>query len=55
MSAAEFAVSGFRNKRGAGRLRTLALAGTLYVELVAVMAKSSPFAQKAGMRRIAEQ
>ena len=34
---------------------TLPLAGTLYVELIAVMAKYSPFAEKAGMRRIAEQ
>jgi hypothetical protein len=34
---------------------TLPLAGTPFVELIAVMAKYSPFAQKAGMRRIAEQ
>ena len=34
---------------------TLPLAGTLYVELIAVMAKFSPFAQKAGMRKVAEQ
>jgi hypothetical protein len=31
------------------------LAGTPYVELIAVMAKYSPFAQKAGMRKVAEQ
>ena len=34
---------------------TLPLAGTLYFELIAVMAKYSPFAQKAGMRRVAVQ
>jgi hypothetical protein len=34
---------------------TLPLAGTPYVEMVAVMAKYNPFAEKAGMRRIAEQ
>ena len=34
---------------------TLPLAGTLYVELIAVMAKFSPFAQKAGMRKVAVQ
>ena len=34
---------------------TLPLAGTPYVELIAVMAKYSPFAEKAGMRRVAEQ
>ena len=34
---------------------TLPLVGTVYVELIAVMAKFSPFAEKAGMRRIAEQ
>ena len=34
---------------------TLPLAGTLYVELIAVMAKYSPFAEKAGMRKVAEQ
>lgn len=34
---------------------TLALAGTRYVELIAVMAKYSPFAEKAGMRRVAIQ
>jgi ABC-type ATPase with predicted acetyltransferase domain len=34
---------------------TLPLVGTPFVELVAVMAKYSPFAEKAGMRRIAEQ
>ena len=36
-------------------METLPLAGTLYVEMVAVMAKYNPFAEKAGMRRIAEQ
>jgi hypothetical protein len=35
--------------------QTLPLTGTLYVEMVAVMAKYNPFAEKAGMRRIAEQ
>jgi ABC-type lipoprotein export system ATPase subunit len=34
---------------------TLPLAGTRFVELIAVMAKYNPFAEKAGMRRIAEQ
>ena len=34
---------------------TLPLVGTLYVELIAVMAKYSPFAEKAGMQKIAEQ
>jgi hypothetical protein len=34
---------------------TLDLAGTPYVEMVAVMAKYNPFAEKAGMKRIAEQ
>ena len=34
---------------------TLSLAGTPFVELVAVMAKYSPFAEKAGMRRVAVQ
>ena len=34
---------------------TLSLVGTPYVELIAVMAKYSPFAEKAGMRKIAEQ
>jgi GNAT superfamily N-acetyltransferase len=34
---------------------TLPLAGTLYVELIAVMAKFSPFAEKAGMRKVAIQ
>jgi hypothetical protein len=34
---------------------TLPLVGTPYVELIAVMAKYSPFAEKAGMRKIAEQ
>jgi GNAT superfamily N-acetyltransferase len=36
-------------------METLPLAGTPYVEMVAVMAKYNPFAEKAGMRRIAEQ
>lgn len=34
---------------------TLPLAGTPYVELIAVMAKYSPFAEKAGMTKIAAQ
>lgn len=34
---------------------TLPLVGTEYVELPAVMAKYNPFAEKAGMRKIAEQ
>ena len=34
---------------------TLPLVGTSYVELIAVMAKYSPFAEKAGMRKIAVQ
>ena len=34
---------------------TLPQAGTPYVELIAVMAKYSPFAEKAGMRKVAEQ
>ena len=34
---------------------TLPLAGTPFVELIAVMAKYSPFAEKAGMRKVAEQ
>jgi ABC-type ATPase with predicted acetyltransferase domain len=34
---------------------TLPLAGTPYVELIAVMAKYSPFAEKAGMRKVAIQ
>jgi len=34
---------------------TLPLVGTQYVEIVAVMAKYSPFAEKAGMKKIAEQ
>ncbi len=34
---------------------TLPLAGTPYVEMVAVMAKYNPFAEKAGMEKIAEQ
>jgi ABC-type ATPase with predicted acetyltransferase domain len=34
---------------------TLARAGTPYVEMVAVMAKYNPFAEKAGMKKIAVQ
>jgi ABC-type ATPase with predicted acetyltransferase domain len=34
---------------------TLPLVGTPYVELIAVMAKYSPFAEKAGMQKIAQQ
>jgi hypothetical protein len=34
---------------------TLPLAGTPYVEMPAVMAKYNPFAEKAGMRKIAER
>ena len=34
---------------------TLALAGTPYVEMVAVMAKYNPFAEKAGLRKVVEQ
>ena len=34
---------------------TLPLAGTPYVELIAVMAKYSPFAEKAGMQKIVQQ
>jgi hypothetical protein len=34
---------------------TLPLAGTPYVEMPAVMAKYNPFAEKAGMQKIAEQ
>jgi GNAT superfamily N-acetyltransferase len=34
---------------------TMPLVGTRYVELIAVMAKYSPFAEKAGMQRIAQQ
>jgi len=34
---------------------TLSLAGTPYVEMVAVMAKYNPFGEKAGMQKIAEQ
>jgi ABC-type ATPase with predicted acetyltransferase domain len=34
---------------------TLPLVGTPYVEMIAVMAKYSPFAEKAGMQKIAEQ
>jgi hypothetical protein len=34
---------------------TLLLAGTEYVEMSAVMAKYNPFAEKAGMKKIAEQ
>ncbi|MBS7605039.1 MAG: hypothetical protein QXR84_00395 [Candidatus Bathyarchaeia archaeon] len=33
---------------------TLQLCGTPYVEMIAVMAKYNPFAEKAGMRKIAE-
>jgi hypothetical protein len=34
---------------------TLSLAGTPYVEMIAVMAKYNPFAEKAGMQKIAVQ
>jgi phosphoglycolate phosphatase-like HAD superfamily hydrolase len=34
---------------------TLSLAGTPYVEMVAVMAKYNPFAEKAGLKKVAEQ
>ncbi len=34
---------------------TLSIVGTPYVELIAVMPKYSPFAEKAGMQKIAEQ
>jgi len=34
---------------------TLPLAGTLFVEMPAVMAKYNPFAEKAGMQKVAEQ
>jgi ABC-type ATPase with predicted acetyltransferase domain len=34
---------------------TMPLVGTRYVELIAVMAKYSPFAEKAGMQKIAQQ
>ncbi|MCW4044797.1 MAG: hypothetical protein NWE94_04695 [Candidatus Bathyarchaeota archaeon] len=34
---------------------TLALAGTPYIEMVAVMAKYNPFAEKAGLKKIVEQ
>lgn len=34
---------------------TLPLVGTLYVEMTAVMARYNPFAEKAGMKKIAEQ
>jgi ABC-type ATPase with predicted acetyltransferase domain len=34
---------------------TMPLVGTRYVELIAVMAKYSPFAEKAGMQKIVEQ
>ena len=34
---------------------TLPQAGTPYIELIAVMAKYSPFAEKAGMQKVAEQ
>jgi len=33
---------------------TLAKAGTIYVEMVVVMAKYNPFGEKAGMQKIAE-
>jgi len=36
-------------------METLPFVGTPYVEMVAVMAKYNPFAEKAGMRRIAVQ
>jgi ABC-type ATPase with predicted acetyltransferase domain len=34
---------------------TLPFAGTAYVEMVAVMAKYNPFAEKAGLQKVAEQ
>ena len=34
---------------------TLPLVGTPYVEMIAVMAKYNPFAEKAGMRKVAVQ
>ena len=34
---------------------TLPMAGTPFVELIAVMPKYSPFAEKAGMTKVAEQ
>jgi hypothetical protein len=34
---------------------TLPIVGTPYVEMIAVMAKYSPFAEKAGMQKIVEQ
>ncbi len=34
---------------------TLPFAGTPYVEMVPVMAKYNPFAEKAGLKKIAEQ
>ena len=34
---------------------TLHIVGTPYVEMIAVMAKYSPFAEKAGMKKVAEQ
>jgi ABC-type transport system involved in cytochrome c biogenesis ATPase subunit len=34
---------------------TLPLVGTPYIEMIAVMAKYSPFAEKAGMQKVAEQ
>ncbi len=34
---------------------TLPLVGTRYIEMIAVMAKYSPFAERAGMQKIAEQ
>ncbi|MCX8150748.1 MAG: hypothetical protein N3D85_04530 [Candidatus Bathyarchaeota archaeon] len=40
---------------GLDQSETLPLAGTPYVEMIAVMAKYSPFAEKADMRKVAEQ
>jgi ABC-type ATPase with predicted acetyltransferase domain len=34
---------------------TLPLVGTKYIEMIAVMAKYSPFAEKAGMQKVAQQ
>ena len=36
-------------------MKALPLVGTRYVEMIAVMAKYNPFAEKAGMQKIAEQ
>jgi hypothetical protein len=45
-----------RSGLGAKIIReTLSFAGTPYVEMVAVMAKYNPFAEKAGLSRVAEQ